>query len=209
MDASACHTGIHAFIPMPALPPHFPMTQGVLHKLVVSGKGEWRYCDILPAEAGKLQALEYARTVLGFSQDQTVAAGDSGNDIDMLDGQHFSVVVGECGSSLPDFLPTCKCCMTNERRVEGPFVHGKSVHLTFCACGMVQAMRSPTCCGGCSSDEAVGEWGVTARTGRGRGRGRGSLLLSVLERWASWKACSAWGSGDDGMVTSTQMGGEE
>ena len=59
---------------------------GVAYKLVVSGKGDWRYMDLVPPQAGKLQALEYARRSLGFTPDQTVACGDSGNDIDMLEG---------------------------------------------------------------------------------------------------------------------------
>lgn len=128
---------------------------GVRHRLVVSGSGEWRFVDLVPAEAGKLQvgvagvhaagasvaargrpaaavdstaraskprvpsctgegaavahaaaapaaaevpvpqptcqALEYARRTLGFLPGQTVACGDSGNDVDMLEGAHRSI----------------------------------------------------------------------------------------------------------------------
>ena len=108
---------------------------GVAHRLVVSGSGDWRFVDLVPSEAGKLQvgrraggggrqeeaaehgsaglrparstgsallavlpwrptfpralpcpcaclrcqALEYARRKLGFTPENTVAAGDSGN----------------------------------------------------------------------------------------------------------------------------------
>lgn len=47
-----------------------------------------------PCPPCPLQALEYARRTLGFAPDQTVACGDSGNDIDMLEGRHRSIVVG-------------------------------------------------------------------------------------------------------------------
>ncbi|KAL4859929.1 Fumarylacetoacetase [Chlorella vulgaris] len=67
---------------------------GVRHRIVVSGSGDWRFLDLVPVEAGKLQALEYARRTLGFAPEQTVACGDSGNDIDMLEGRHRSIVVG-------------------------------------------------------------------------------------------------------------------
>lgn len=72
----------------------------VAHKLIVSGSGGWRFVDLVPREAGKLQALEYARRSLGFLPDQTVAAGDSGNDIDMMEGQHRCIVVGNAHPEL-------------------------------------------------------------------------------------------------------------
>lgn len=74
---------------------------GVAHRLIVSGKGDWRYVDLVPVQAGKLQALEYARQALGFDRDATVACGDSGNDIDMLQGEHHAVVVG---NAQPDLM---------------------------------------------------------------------------------------------------------
>lgn len=38
-------------------------------------------------QAGKLEALEHVRKSHGFSKDATIACGDSGNDILMLDGE--------------------------------------------------------------------------------------------------------------------------
>ncbi|KAL4445901.1 hypothetical protein ABPG77_009100 [Micractinium sp. CCAP 211/92] len=72
----------------------------VAHRMVVSGSGAWRFVDLVPREAGKLQALEYARRKLGFAPEHTVAAGDSGNDIDMLEGQHKSIIVGNAHPEL-------------------------------------------------------------------------------------------------------------
>lgn len=64
-------------------------------KVVVSGSGDWRYVDILASRAGKFESLEYVRTSLfDFPTDRTLACGDSGNDLDMLQGPHRCVVVG-------------------------------------------------------------------------------------------------------------------
>ena len=46
-----------------------------------------RYLDIVPINAGKLEALEYVRKQHGFPTGSTVACGDSGNDILMLAGE--------------------------------------------------------------------------------------------------------------------------
>lgn len=70
------------------------------HKFIVSGEGEWRFIDIVPLYAGKLQALEYVRRKLGFDHANTIACGDSGNDLDMLDGNHHAIVVGNAHEEL-------------------------------------------------------------------------------------------------------------
>ena len=40
--------------------------------------------DILPARAGKRQAVEFLMQARGFSREQTIFAGDSGNDLDVI-----------------------------------------------------------------------------------------------------------------------------
>lgn len=40
--------------------------------------------DILPTRAGKRQAVEFLMQARGFSREQTVFAGDSGNDLDVM-----------------------------------------------------------------------------------------------------------------------------
>ncbi len=42
------------------------------------GAGDWRYLDIVSAQAGKHSAMEGLRTSLGFSHDATVACGGAG-----------------------------------------------------------------------------------------------------------------------------------
>ena len=75
--------------------------QNIKYKAIVSGKGEWRFLDLVPEKAGKLAALEFVRTSLGFTSDATMACGDSGNDMDMLDGGgHHAVVVGNAQEDL-------------------------------------------------------------------------------------------------------------
>ena len=54
--------------------------------------------------AGKLQALEYVRSRLGFPHNRTVACGDSGNDKDMLGGDNLAIVVGNAQPDLREWL---------------------------------------------------------------------------------------------------------
>lgn len=74
---------------------------GVEARLILSGKGDWRYLDIVSINAGKLQALEFVRQKYGFDHNRTIACGDSGNDKDMLSGQNLAIVVG---NAQPDLL---------------------------------------------------------------------------------------------------------
>lgn len=70
-------------------------------RILVSGAGGWRYIDIVSACAGKRSSTEYVRASLfGFEQADTVVAGDSGNDIDMLGGRCSAVVVGNAQEEL-------------------------------------------------------------------------------------------------------------
>ncbi|MCP5277657.1 MAG: HAD-IIB family hydrolase [Thiobacillus sp.] len=49
--------------------------------------------DVLPARASKLHALEFLREHLGIPLDHTVFAGDSGNDMEVLESEVPSVLV--------------------------------------------------------------------------------------------------------------------
>ena len=55
-------------------------------QFVVSGIGEYRYLDILSVHGGKMNAVEYVRRIYDVKQDRCLTAGDSGNDILMLEG---------------------------------------------------------------------------------------------------------------------------
>ncbi len=54
--------------------------------------------------AGKLNALKYVQTLYGVATDRCVAAGDSGNDILMLQGSFPGIVVGNAQPDLLDWV---------------------------------------------------------------------------------------------------------
>ncbi|GAX82355.1 hypothetical protein CEUSTIGMA_g9784.t1 [Chlamydomonas eustigma] len=76
-------------------------TSSVKANVITSGHGEWRYLDLVPMKAGKLEALEYVRKLHNFPISSTVACGDSGNDILMLAGKNPAIVVG---NAQPDLM---------------------------------------------------------------------------------------------------------
>lgn len=73
-------------------------------RIIISGAGSHRYVDVVPIAAGKEQALQYVRQRYGIPQHLCVAAGDSGNDILMLDGDHPGIVVGNAQGELLHWL---------------------------------------------------------------------------------------------------------
>jgi hydroxymethylpyrimidine pyrophosphatase-like HAD family hydrolase len=66
--------------------------------------GDWRFLDVVPKGAGKLEALEYVRRSHGFPLEATVACGDSGNDILMLSGKNLAIVVGNAQPDLKQWV---------------------------------------------------------------------------------------------------------
>jgi sucrose-6F-phosphate phosphohydrolase len=56
--------------------------------------------DILSQQANKGNALRYVRQTLGFPPEQTVACGDSGNDIALFGEDTLGIVVGNARSEL-------------------------------------------------------------------------------------------------------------
>lgn len=79
-------------------------TAAVHAKLITSGMGDWRYLDVVPVGAGKLESLEYVRNRLQIAKERTLACGDSGNDIAMFEGDNLSVVVGNAQPDLTKWL---------------------------------------------------------------------------------------------------------
>eukprot|EP01023_Acetabularia_acetabulum_P016593 TRINITY_DN18188_c0_g1_i1.p1 TRINITY_DN18188_c0_g1~~TRINITY_DN18188_c0_g1_i1.p1 ORF type:complete len:233 (+),score=42.08 TRINITY_DN18188_c0_g1_i1:63-701(+) len=78
--------------------------EGVKVRIIISGEGEWRYVDCVSSKGGKLEALEYVRTIYGIPRERTVACGDSGNDILMLDGKNPGIIVGNAQPELVEWL---------------------------------------------------------------------------------------------------------
>lgn len=56
--------------------------------------------DILPARAGKRQAIEFLIQRLGFTYDNTIFAGDSGNDLCVMNSQIQSVLVANAATDV-------------------------------------------------------------------------------------------------------------
>ncbi|KAG2492426.1 hypothetical protein HYH03_009369 [Edaphochlamys debaryana] len=73
-------------------------------RIITSGNGSHRYVDCVPTAAGKEKALQYVRQQFGIPEHLCVAAGDSGNDILMLEGDHPSIVVGNAQPELLQWL---------------------------------------------------------------------------------------------------------
>ncbi|KAF6259195.1 sucrose-6F-phosphate phosphohydrolase-domain-containing protein [Scenedesmus sp. NREL 46B-D3] len=84
--------------------------------IIVSGTGDWRFLDLVPVRAGKLQALEYVRASHRFPLSNTIACGDSGNDILMLSGRNLAIVVG---NAQPDLLQWLEQHVSDESPLPG------------------------------------------------------------------------------------------
>lgn len=109
---------------------------GVQAKLIVSGKGDWRYLDIVPGGAGKLESLEYVRNRLNIPKERTLACGDSGNDIAMFEGDNLSIVVG---NAQPDLVAWLDATSASTPLADGrPRLYRATEHV---ADGIVQGLQ--------------------------------------------------------------------
>jgi sucrose-6-phosphatase len=72
-------------------------SQSLKAQVIYSSK---RDVDILPVRANKGNALTYVREKLGFSPDETIACGDSGNDIALFCQDNLGIIVGNAQSEL-------------------------------------------------------------------------------------------------------------
>ncbi|TPG48227.1 HAD-IIB family hydrolase [Sphingomonas glacialis] len=63
-----------------------------------------RLLDIVPARAGKGAAMQWAARALGVAPDQVYAAGDSGNDLDMLAQCHNGILVANYSTELAELI---------------------------------------------------------------------------------------------------------
>lgn len=78
--------------------------QGLEVQVITSGTGDWRYLDCVPINGGKLSALEYIRKFFNIPIHRCVAAGDSCNDISMLEGRNPAIIVGNAQEDLRNWL---------------------------------------------------------------------------------------------------------
>jgi sucrose-phosphate synthase len=76
---------------------------GIAHKVIYSSGTD---LDVIPAKAGKGEAVDYVRKRLRIRRKHVLAAGDSGNDIGLLSAGFLAVVVGNHKAELnADRLP--------------------------------------------------------------------------------------------------------
>jgi len=77
-------------------------TLGVETRLVYSidEQADTGLLDVLPERAGKLQAIEFLMHTLGYDENSTVFAGDSGNDLDVLGSRIPAVLVANASDDI-------------------------------------------------------------------------------------------------------------
>jgi len=75
-------------------------SRGLQARIITSGSGDWRYVDAVSRKAGKLEALEWVREMYNVPLKRCATAGDSCNDILMLDGKMPAIIVGNAQPEL-------------------------------------------------------------------------------------------------------------
>lgn len=65
--------------------------------------------DCVAIRAGKQEALEYIRSLFNIPLNHCAAAGDSGNDILMLEGKHIAPVICDIQSNKALTLRVLPC----------------------------------------------------------------------------------------------------
>lgn len=68
----------------------------------------WGFLDVLPASANKLHAIQYLMRREGYGRDNTLFAGDSGNDLDVMVGGMLSVMVANADEELKKRVSVAK-----------------------------------------------------------------------------------------------------
>ena len=72
------------------------------------------FCDILPAGGGKPNGLAHTLTHLGLTREQSIAFGDGGNDVTMLEYAGIGVAMGNaCDAAKAAASATIGSCMVH------------------------------------------------------------------------------------------------
>jgi sucrose-phosphate synthase len=85
--------------------------KGLQAQYIVSGMGEYLYVDVLSVQAGKRSAMDYVRRLYGISKERVVTAGDSGNDVLMLEG-----------APVDDAVPVATCAAFTLHAADMPYL---------------------------------------------------------------------------------------
>jgi len=87
-----------------------------------------RLLDILPAKAGKHAAVEHVAGAMGIAMDRVMVAGDSGNDIDMLEGCPNAILVANREDGIGQLAQRASVYQAR-RSHAGGVLEGMLVHL--------------------------------------------------------------------------------
>jgi sucrose-6F-phosphate phosphohydrolase len=79
-------------------------TQFTARTLLSGPSHTLRYLDFIPIGGGKRTSVTYSQHRFGFNWDRTIVAGDSGNDIDMLEGPERCVLPANCQAEVVRWL---------------------------------------------------------------------------------------------------------
>ena len=96
--------------------------------------------DVLPARAGKGAALRHIARVLGLPRERVIAAGDSGNDADMLGACANPVLVANCEPVLRSLALPAATYRSAGDHASG-VVEGVEAHLARIGAGAASARR--------------------------------------------------------------------
>jgi len=110
VNGAGCDVGLTQTSSTPTRPASFlathpttptaPTTQG---HVIASGAGDWRYVDVVAERGGKLEAIEWVRTMYGVPAHRCMTAGDSFNDVEMFKGTSPAVIVGNAQRELVEW----------------------------------------------------------------------------------------------------------
>lgn len=78
-----------------------------------------QFLDILPYRASKGKAIKYLQYKYEFNRDHVMAAGDSGNDEDMLIGSNCALVVGNYSEELENLRGKSKIYFSDKKYAAG------------------------------------------------------------------------------------------
>lgn len=75
---------------------NWPTSKEIRCKIHISGSGSHRYIDFTPRNGAKMAGVTFCKAAYEFSEENTLVAGDSGNDLSMFRGQEWGVVPANC-----------------------------------------------------------------------------------------------------------------
>lgn len=114
-DVTAYRSLLKAFVSESS---NWPTSKEIRCKIHISGSGTHRYIDFTPRNGGKMAGVCFSKAAFGFSDEDTLVAGDSGNDLSMFRGPEWGVVPANC-------LPEMKEWFRKQDRGPRKYISGR------------------------------------------------------------------------------------